>query len=105
MLPPSVPSFSWRCASIAVILCVLFPPAIAPLALAAETPAKSFDLPSEPGDKALKRFIAQSGVEVVFGSATAALVTTNAVKGDLPPREAIARMLKDTGLIVVANEK
>ena len=66
---------------------------------------RTFDIPAGPGDQALRRFTAQSGIEVVFGTATVAQVRANAVKGDLPPREAIARLLEGTGLIVVANER
>lgn len=105
MRPPSLPSSTWRCASIALLLGSLIPVVTVPSVVAAETAARAFDLPAESGDKALKRFIAQSGVEVVYGSATVAAVTTNAVKGDFAPREAISRMLKGTGLIIVANER
>jgi outer membrane receptor protein involved in Fe transport len=76
-----------------------------PALAAADGGPKAFNIPAETGDKALKLFSEQSGLEVVFGTATAGQVRTNAVKGELPPREALARLLDGTGLVVTANEK
>lgn len=78
---------------------------IAFVGLAADDPTRNFDLPSDAGDKALRLFMEQSGIEVVFGTATAAQVRTKAVKGELPPRVAIERMLDGTGLAVTVNER
>lgn len=67
--------------------------------------AKEFDLPAGAADAALKRFAEQAGTPVVFGTETAARVRTNTVKGSFAPREALARLLDGTGLIVTANER
>ena len=105
MTTPCLPSASRRFASLVVALCCLAPAVFAAAAVAAETVTKSFDIPANSADKTLRLFSVQSGVEVVFGTATAAQVRTNAVKGDYAPREALDRLIDGTGLIVVANEK
>ncbi len=87
----------WRCP--ARVLCALL---FTTLSLAAAPLKMSFDLPAAPAEQALKKFSAQSGLEVLFVTATAARVTTNAVKGEFTPREAIDRLLAGTAL--VANE-
>lgn len=65
----------------------------------------SFDLPSAPAEQSLKKFSAQSGLEVIYVSATVANVTTPAVKGRLTPAEAIDLLLKDSSLIAVPDSK
>jgi len=67
--------------------------------------ARSFDLPADTGDKSLSRFAVQAGVDVIFGSATAAQVRTNAVKGTYHPREALGLLLAHTGLVAFQDEK
>lgn len=74
----------------------------AALAWAAEV-RRSFDVPAGPAEKSLKTFSTQSGVEVVFSTAAADSVKTNAIKGELLPREALDRMLSGTGLVVAPN--
>jgi outer membrane receptor protein involved in Fe transport len=76
------------------------------LAFAAPAAApRAFDLPAETGDKSLARFAAQSGLEVVFGSATAAQVRTNAVKGTYLPRAALDLLLANTGLVASTDPR
>lgn len=74
-------------------------------ATAAEAAPKAFDLPADNAAKTLRLFSEQAGVPVVFGTDTAALVRTHAVKGTLPPMAALTQMLADTGLVVATNEK
>src|SRR5688572_12296245 len=64
----------------------------------ASAAARAFDIPADTADKTLKQFAAQSGLEVAFGTATTSAVRTNAVKGNLTPREAVETMLAGTGL-------
>ncbi|MES2696370.1 MAG: STN domain-containing protein, partial [Verrucomicrobiota bacterium] len=79
--------------------------ALLTLASAATNGTRAFNLPAEKGDVALRRFSEQAGVEVVFGTATAAQVRTNPVSGNFAPREALTLMLDGTGLVVTPNEK
>ncbi len=95
---------SRRLALIAAILFGAAVAAIAPRAGAAET-AKAFDIPAGPADKALKQFSAQSGVEVIFGTASAEQVRSKLLRGTFAPREAMALLLEGTGLVATANEK
>ena len=108
MVPHHRPPAFRRFASVFATACGLLLATVTGFPAAAPEAApgvRTFDIPAGPGDQALRRFTAQSGIEVVFGTATVAQVRANAVKGDLTPREAIARLLEGTGLIVVANER
>ena len=73
--------------------------------MAARAFAGPIDIPAGTADKTLRLFSEQTGIPVAFGTASAAQTRTNAVKGDLAPREAIARLLEGTGLVMTANEK
>ncbi len=71
-----------------------------PLALpGAENVKKAFDLPADRAETALKRFAAQSGVEVLFTTDTVASVRTTAVKGEYAPADALRRLLAGTALV------
>jgi iron complex outermembrane receptor protein len=72
--------------------------------LAAEA-ARSFDIPAGAADQSLQQFSRQSGLEVVFGTATAVQIKTNAVKGSYAPQEAMTRLLDGTGLVAVVNPR
>ncbi len=74
-------------------------------ARATETLQCSFDLPADVAGNSLKKFAGQSGKEVVFASATAGQVRTNAVKGSYTPRDALNRMVANTALSVVEDVK
>lgn len=97
------PRRRWK--AFAPICCGLVFCLAATIGVGAESAKQFFDIPAGAGDQALKRFAAQSGIEVVFGTTTTAEVKTNAVKGEYAPREAIARLLEGTGLMIVPNEK
>lgn len=74
-------------------------------AFAAAPSKKPFDVPAGLAEESLKRFSAQSGLEVLFVSDRVANVRTNAVKGDFTPREAIDLLLADTDLAAAQDDK
>lgn len=73
--------------------------------LHAATPTRSFDIPAGDAEKMLQRFAVQSGVEVLFSTAAAKGVRTNAVRGDFAVEEAVRRMLSGTPLYLVSDTK
>ena len=62
---------------------------------AAADPRVDFDLPLDRAEQTLKVFSAQAGQQVLFTTESVAQVRTNAVRGDLTPREALERKLRD----------
>ena len=60
-----------------------------------------FDLPSGPAEVSLKRFSAQTGIDLLFATRVTAGVRTNVVKGEITRAEALNLMLADTGLTAV----
>jgi hypothetical protein len=73
--------------------------------LGAEVQLRRFDLPQATADKSLKRFSAQSGLEVIFSSQVAKGISTRPVKGEMTPEHALKTMLAGTGLIVVQEAR
>src|ERR1019366_2049855 len=65
----------------------------------------TFNVPSDVAENSLKKFSAQSGREVLFDSDAVGRVTTNAVVGTYIPREALDRMLANTELLAIEDEK
>src|SRR5688572_24534927 len=61
---------------------------------------KSFNIPAGAATGTLKSFVQQSGVEVLYSVDTVVGAKTNAVRGDMMPREALLRLLDGTGLSV-----
>src|SRR5258708_6785938 len=83
--------------------CIWF---LAPCILVAtENEKRTFSVPADAAEQSLKRFSAQSGVQLVFSPEVTDGVRTNAVNGEFTPLEAVNRMLAGTNLQVVANEK
>lgn len=76
----------------------------AALANAAPSPApdakRRFDVPAGDATQTLARFAEQADREIVFSPATVRGVQTNAVRGDLSPREALDLLVARTPLIV-----
>lgn len=70
--------------------------AFAALALRAADPV-AFDIPAQPAPAALKLFTKQSGAQVVYIQDELASVTTQAIKGEFTPAEALSRLLEGTG--------
>jgi len=65
----------------------------------------SFDLPEDSIEKSLKRFSAQSGLEVIFPTDAVTGIRTRAVRGEMTSREALEGMLVGTGFRVFQDEK
>lgn len=72
-------------------------------AFAAEA-ARAFDIPADVAEKSLKAFSAQSGLPILFASASAGKRRTNEIKGSFAPRDALNRLLEGTGLVVMQPE-
>ena len=70
----------------------------------ADSAKKKFDLPADSAEASLKRFAAQSGVEVLFTTDTVASVRTPAVKGEFAPGEALRRLLAGTALVAKIDD-
>lgn len=105
MTNPSLPSVYRRLlVSVLALLLVGLPVAIA--AAADVAPArKTYDLPADTADKALRRFSEQSGIQVIFPSEVVRGVRANAVQGSLTAREALDQLINGTGLVAVQDAK
>lgn len=68
-------------------------------------PKQSFDLPAGEARPMLKQFAAQAKKEILFDVQNVSGITTNAVKGDLTPQEALDQMLAGTGLLAGRDAK
>ncbi|MBA4136725.1 MAG: hypothetical protein C0518_05355 [Opitutus sp.] len=66
---------------------------------------RPFDIPAGDAAQTLKQFATQARREIVFAPATIAGVQTHAVRGELTPRDALNRMLAETGLLVSQDAK
>ncbi|MEO7797183.1 MAG: TonB-dependent receptor plug domain-containing protein [Opitutaceae bacterium] len=66
---------------------------------------RRFDLPVASAAMTLRQFAEQSGVDVVFSTEATARRQTNAVKGDFLPEQALALLLKETGLVAERNSR
>jgi outer membrane receptor for ferric coprogen and ferric-rhodotorulic acid len=67
--------------------------------------ARSFDVPAGEALETLKQAARQGGVEIVFLAETVRGVRTPAVRGEFTPREALDRLVTDTGLVVVRDAR
>ena len=72
---------------------------LTPLIHAVELGKSDFDIPAQDAVLALKRFTDQSGQEIIYSPEVVRGVRTNGINGAFAPREALALMLKDTGLV------
>jgi outer membrane receptor protein involved in Fe transport len=72
---------------------------------AGEVATRTFDVPAGDAADTLKRFAVQAQREIMFPAESVAGVKTHAVKGALTPRQALDRMVADTGLTVVEDPK
>lgn len=75
------------------------------VAQAAESMKKEFDLPADVAARSLKQFARQSGVQVLISADLGRETHTRSVKGLFTPREALDRMLAETGLTVKEDPK
>ena len=72
--------------------------AVAPLGAATAEAKRSFDLPRGDAATTLRQFAAASGRSLVFVTDKVRGETTNAVRGEFTPREALERMLAGSAL-------
>jgi iron complex outermembrane recepter protein len=94
-----VNSVAWRQVRVYAWACF----ATSLMAASSDTPKKHFDLPADTAEQSLRRFSAQSGVELLYSTEVAAGVRTNAVRGEFLPHEAVERLLTGTGLSAVRD--
>lgn len=66
---------------------------------------RSFDVPAGDAVETLKLAARQGGLEIIFFAETVRGVRTSAVRGAFHPRDALVRLVANTGLVVVPNEK
>ncbi|HEX2855454.1 MAG TPA: TonB-dependent receptor plug domain-containing protein [Opitutaceae bacterium] len=89
--------------------CTLFAAALilasTALAQPADAPKKKFNIPAGNADTTLKLFSEQSGEQIVYPVDKLHAIETKAVSGDLTGRDALVRMLADSGFVVVQDEK
>lgn len=71
----------------------------------AEVRTRSFDLPADLLENTIKRFAAQSELEVLIPSDALAEVRTRPVRGEMTSRAALEAMLVGTGLIPLQDPK
>jgi len=75
------------------------------LASEAGNVTKSFNIAAGRAEKTLKKFTDQSGVVLIYATDDVRGVPTNAVSGDLAPTDALQKLLENTPLKVVPDEK
>jgi hypothetical protein len=88
-----------------IAACIFSLTKMSPARASAAEVAKIFDLPAEPAERSLKKFSTQSGLEVLFVTETAANITTNTVRGNYTPRQAIELLLAGTPLIAAQDPR
>lgn len=74
-------------------------------AVAADAERKNYDIPRDDAAGTLKRFAEESGKQVVYLVDLVRGATTNAVKGEFTAHEALHRMVADSGLAAIEDEK
>lgn len=72
---------------------------------AADAARRPFSIPAGDAAKTLETFSEQAGTQIVFLVEQVKGVKTNAVQGDLTPKEAIDRMLAGTGLVATQDDR
>ncbi|MFO1451275.1 MAG: TonB-dependent receptor [Opitutaceae bacterium] len=93
------PALGYRSPRDLTLLLVLVLSLVPSLLRAADEPARhAFELSAGAAEPSLKRFSEQSGHQVLFPTDLVKNVRTNAVRGTLTAREALERLLADTGL-------
>ena len=109
MIPTLTPCLLRVCRSanpLRRLLFLLVLAAFVAAARAAETGIKRrYDLPAGDAAATLRNYAEQSGEEVVYIVPRVRGVQTNAVKGEFTARDAIDRMIANTALVVLRDEK
>jgi hypothetical protein len=91
---------AWRLFCAGGIFC-----ALALIGAAQEVAKYPFDLPADLAARTFKLFSVQSGRGLIADADLVREVRTNAVKGDLTPADAAARLLAGTGLAALEDPK
>ncbi|MGH7958444.1 MAG: TonB-dependent receptor plug domain-containing protein, partial [Opitutaceae bacterium] len=76
---------------------------LTPLALAADAPKKSFDIPAGEASATLKQFTMQAGQQLLYTMDAVKGVTSHAVKGRMSARQALDQMFAGTDLKVLQD--
>nr|WP_258015005.1 TonB-dependent receptor plug domain-containing protein [Stenotrophomonas maltophilia] len=76
------------------------PPALAQSARSDHAAVLRFDIPAQPLDEALRSYMRQSGVQVVYPASLAHGVTSHAVSGSLSADQALQHLLQGSGVAV-----
>lgn len=97
------PTSKFRRAALAALACVFSLVSLSATTAAEAT--KAFDIPAGEALPTLKKFVAQSGEQLLYSSEAVQGITTNPVKGVLAAREALNRMIEGTTLRVVADRQ
>ena len=63
--------------------------------------AQSIDIPAQPADQALQRFVELTKFQLIYAPEVVRGLTSKPVSGVLQPREALAKMLEGTGVQIV----
>ncbi|PTT54325.1 heme-binding protein, partial [Stenotrophomonas sp. HMWF022] len=99
--PGRAPRPSRLCiALLAAGLATAIPTVMAQSSTAGPAAVQHFDIPDQPLDDALRAYMRQSGVQVVYPSTLAKGVISQPVSGTLSADEALARLLRGSGLSV-----
>jgi hypothetical protein len=69
-----------------------------------DTP-RTFNVPAGEAIETLKRTAQQGGVEIIFLAETVRGVSTPALRGEFTPREALDRLVSNTGLVIVRDAR
>lgn len=67
-------------------------------AMAQVSATRAFDIPAQPLDSALHALMAQTGIELAYGSVLSQGKRSSAVSGEMSPVAALSRLLAGTGL-------
>ncbi len=109
MLQTLTPFFLRVSRSVDALRRVLFLLVLAALAAVARGAApvarRHYELAGGDAVKTLRQFVEQSGEEIVYVVTKVRGVTTNPVRGEFTAREVIERMVADTVLVVVEDQK
>lgn len=84
-------------------LCCAIAVASTSLALGADTERRSYNLPAGDAARTLTLFAEASGKQILFIVGKVRGERTNAVAGEMPPAEALARMLAGTALVAAQD--
>src|SRR6185312_3195723 len=78
--------------------------AVLMLASGACAQQRDFDVPTQEATKAVPEFARQAGVKIIASGSALRGVKTQAIKGQIDTRAALARMLDGTGLVVASDD-